>query len=85
MYVVAHLEIDYVSPLTREDRGVRVDFALERVGTTSLTLAETMHGGDGRVVARVRTVIVLWDREASASRTLDPDERERAESLLAGP
>ena len=80
-YVVARLEIDYLSPVTREDRGVRVAFALEHVGTTSLTLRETMYGGYGREVARTRTVVVLWDREQARSRPLDEDERSRAEAL----
>jgi len=81
-YVVARLEIDFVSSLTRADGEVGVGFALERVGRTSLTLRETMRGGDGREVARVRTVIVLWDREQASSRALTDDERGRAEALV---
>ena len=82
-YVVARVEIDFVSSLTREDRGVHIGFVVERVGRTSLTLRETMRGGDGREVARVRSVIVLWDRVAAGSRPFDDDERARVEALVA--
>ena len=58
-YVVAHLEIDYVSSLTLADEAVRVD-VLERVGTSSLTVPRPCRR-DGRVVARSRTVAVLRD------------------------
>ncbi len=81
-YVVARLEIDYLSSLGRDDGGVRVSLALERVGTTSLTVRETMRGGDGREVARSRTVVVLWDRAASRSRPLTEAERARAAGVM---
>lgn len=81
-YVVAHLEIDYVSSLVREDDAVRVDFAVEHLGTTSLTLGETMRARDGRVVARSRTVAVLRDVAAGRSRPLTADERARSEARL---
>ena len=84
-YVVARLEIDYVSPLSIEDGGVRVGFTLEAVGTTSLTVRETMCGGDGRQVARSRTVVVLWDRAQSRARPLADDERARAAALVDRP
>jgi acyl-CoA thioester hydrolase len=79
-YVVAHLEIDYVSPLAIEDREVRVACALREVGTTSLTVGEVMRAG-GREVARSRTVAVLWDRAGARPRPLADDVRQRAASL----
>jgi acyl-CoA thioester hydrolase len=81
-YVVVHLEIDYLSSLTLGDEAVRVDFAVERVGTTSLTLTETMHARDARVVARSRTVAVLRDPATGRSRPLTAAERRAAEELL---
>ena len=84
-YVVVHLEIDYDSSLTRADHTVRVEFALERLGTTSLTLHETMHAQDDRVVARSRTVVVLRDVTSGGSRPLEDGERARAEDLLSHP
>ena len=81
-YVLVHAEIDWESPLTRDDEAVRADFVLERVGTTSLTLGEVMYAPDGRVVSRGRSVVVLRDASTGASRPLTDAERSRAESLL---
>jgi acyl-CoA thioester hydrolase len=82
-YVLARVEIDYLSSLTLEDQAVRVEFAVLRVGTTSLTLAETMHARDGRVVARGRAVAVLRDRATGGSRRLSEGERASAEAERA--
>lgn len=79
-YVVAHLEIDYVSSVRREDDAVRTDFVVEQVGTTSVTLGETTYARDGRVVARSRTVAVLRDPESGRPRPVSDDERARAAS-----
>jgi acyl-CoA thioester hydrolase len=81
-YVLVHAEIDWESPLTRDDAAVRADFVLERIGTTSLTLGEVMYAPDGRTVSRGRTVVVLRDASTGASRPLTDTERGRAESLL---
>ena len=81
-YVVGRLEIDYLSSLVLADVAVRVDFTVERVGTSSLTLGETMHATDGRVVARSRSVPVLRDLAAGRSRPLTAEERAVAEALL---
>ena len=77
-YVVARVEIDYVSSLTAADAHVTGSFAVERTGTSSLTLRERLLAADGREVARARVVVVLRDRATGASRPLT--ERERAES-----
>ena len=81
-YVVAHLEIDYLSSLTRGEDAARGEFTVERVGTSSLTLGETLLARDGRVVTRGRAVLVLRDVAAGVSRPLTPDERDRAVALL---
>lgn len=81
-YVVARLEIDYVSSLVLEDEAVRVSFGVERIGTSSLTLVERMHARDGRVVARSRSVTVRRDLAAGRSRPLTDAERTRAEQFL---
>lgn len=78
-YVVARVEIDYVSSVVLEDEEVGVSFVVERVGTSSLTLRETMHAPDGRVLARVRSVTVRRDLRAGRSRPLS--EAERASAL----
>ena len=84
-YVVAHLEIDYLSSLRGEDDAVRAEHGVERVGTTSLTLRETMYARDGRVVARSRTVAVLRDPATGRPRAVTDVERERAERHLLPP
>ena len=81
-YVVARIEIDYVSSLVLEDAEVLMSFAVERVGTSSLTLAETVQAPDGRVVARARTVTVRRDLAAGRSRPLSEAERSRVTALL---
>ena len=83
-HVLARVELDYVSSIVAADDAVCADVRLERVGTSSLTLAETMRVRDGRVVSRGRVVIVLRDVERGVSRPLTDDERARAAELLAG-
>ncbi len=81
-YVLARVEIDYVSSLVLADTAVSASFEVERVGTTSLTLTETMRARDGRVVSRSRAVTVLRDVSTGTSRPLDDDERGRAVALM---
>jgi acyl-CoA thioester hydrolase len=81
-YVLARVEIDYVSSIVLADDAVGATFAVERVGTSSLTLAETMVARDGRVVSRGRAVTVMRDVARGTSRPLTDAERERAGALL---
>jgi acyl-CoA thioester hydrolase len=74
-YVVARVEIDYVSSLVLEDGEAGFSFEVERVGASSLTLRETIRARDGRVVARARTVTVRRDPDAGVSRALSDAER----------
>jgi acyl-CoA thioester hydrolase len=76
-YVVARLEIDYVSSLVLDDVEAVASFAPEHVGTSSLTLTETLSAPDGRVAARVRSVTVRHDPAAGVSRPLTEAERDR--------
>jgi len=76
-YVVARIEIDYVSSLVLDDAEVVATFAVEQVGTSSVTLAETLSAPDGRVAARVRSVTVRHDLTAGRSRPLTDAEKDR--------
>ena len=76
-YVVARIEIDYVSSLVLDDAEVVATFAVERVGISSVTLAETLSAPDGRVAARVRSVTVRHDLAAGRSRPLTDAEKDR--------
>ena len=78
-YVVARVEIDYLSSLVLDDAEALATFAVERVGTSSVTLAETLSAPDGRVAARVRSVTVRRDLAAGRSRPLTDAERDRLE------
>ncbi|HZJ05511.1 MAG TPA: thioesterase family protein [Nocardioidaceae bacterium] len=80
-YVLARVEIDYVSSIVLADESVSATFEVERVGTSSLTLGETMRARDGRVVSRGRAVMVLRDVATGTSRRLTDAERHRAVSL----
>ena len=82
-YVLARVEIDYVSSLLLADEAVGATFVVERVGTSSLTLAETMRTRGGRTVSRGRAVTVMRDVAAGASRPLTDAERERALAAMA--
>lgn len=67
-FVVRHVSIDYVSALTQADIDAVVTIEVESVGTSSITLRETITAGiDGRVAANARGVLVHTtpDREAS--------------------
>ena len=76
-YVVARIEIDYVTSLVLDDAEVVATFAVERVGTSSVTLAETLSAPDGRVAARVHSVTVRHDLAAGRSRPLTDAEKDR--------
>ena len=80
-FVLARIEIDYVSSIRLADEAVGAAFELDRVGTSSLTVQETMSARDGRVVSRGRAVAVLWDPAAGTPRQLTDAERERAMEL----
>jgi acyl-CoA thioester hydrolase len=74
-YVVARIEIDFVSSLVLEDREAGFGFEVERVGASSVTLREVVRARDGRVVARARSVTVRRDRDAGVARPLSDAER----------
>jgi acyl-CoA thioester hydrolase len=85
-YVLARVEIDYVSSIVFADESVGATFEVERVGTSSLTLAETMCTRDGRVVSRGRAVTVFRDVTTGRSRRLTAAERQTALALTtSGP
>ena len=82
-YVLARVEVDYLSSLVRADAWVTADIEVERVGATSLTLRESLHAPDGRAVTRGRAVCVLRDASSGTSRRLTDAERVRADAVAA--
>lgn len=72
--VLAALAIDYLRPLRYRPAPVRIESAVERVGTKSYSLTQRMVDGD-TVHARVSTTLVAFDLAANRSRELGEDER----------
>ena len=84
-FVVRHIAIDFVSQLTQDDGEVEVVVEVERVGTSSITLRETVTAlSDGRVAARATGVLVHTNPEHTASQPLPDELRARLEASIAG-
>jgi acyl-CoA thioesterase FadM len=81
-YVVVHLELDFRSPATFTHRALRCWFIIERVGTSSVTLRERFAIPGGDVVMEARSVIVSWDEQRSATRSLTEDEATRLSARM---
>lgn len=77
-FVLRHVAIDFVSQLLQGDGEVVVEVRVESVGTSSITLSETIHAAsDGRLAATARAVLVHTNAEHTASRPLPDDLRDR--------
>ena len=74
-FVIAHVELDYLSEVRKDHGSVVVVTRVERVGRTSVTFAERIERLDGVVAASGRAVLVAWDMKARESRELTSDER----------
>ena len=73
-YALVRIEVNYRSELRFQDRVASCEFAVERIGTSSVTLAESVLTPESRVVADGRSVIVPWDRVSGGTRPLTPNE-----------
>jgi acyl-CoA thioester hydrolase len=82
-YVLARVAIDFRHELTQEDDAVIVSCQLERIGTSSLTLRETVRTLAGVLSAEAEAVLVARDKKSGRSRPLNPDERAAFERVLA--
>jgi acyl-CoA thioester hydrolase len=78
-YVLARVAIDYRNELRLEHEHVVVRCRLERIGTSSLTLAEEIRTEEGTIAAEAEAVLVARDRETGRSRPLTDAEREAFE------
>lgn len=74
-YVVARLAIDYRRGLRPEDAPLRAEFAVERLGRTSVTLRERLLTAAGEEAATAEAVLVAIDRATGSPRELDARER----------
>jgi acyl-CoA thioester hydrolase len=82
-YVLARVAIDFRRELTQDDDAVIVSCRLVRIGTSSLTLRETIHTAAGVLSAEAEAVLVARDRKSGRSRPLTSDERAAFERVLA--
>jgi len=74
--VLAHVELDYLAEIRKDHDEVFVVTRVERVGRSSVTLSETIERSDGVVAASGKAVLVAWDMDARASRSLTAEERD---------
>lgn len=77
IYVVVRLEIDFRAEVRHADRMVRVEIAVERVGTTSLTTRETLRTAGGEVAADARVTTVRWDQDVREPIPFSDEQRTR--------
>ena len=78
-WVLARVAIDFRNELRLEHRWVVVRCFLEKIGTSSVTLAEEVRMEDGTVAAGAEAVLVARDRETGRSRPITDAEREALE------
>jgi len=74
-YVVARLAIDYRRELRPEDGPLRAEFAVDRLGRTSVTLRERLLTAAGEEAAAAETVLVAIERPDGRPRPLGDHER----------
>jgi len=79
-FVLARVELDYLSEVRRNHGEVEVVARVDRVGTKSLTVSHEVLLPDGTVAASGSSVFVAWDVEARGSRALTDAERAALEA-----
>jgi acyl-CoA thioester hydrolase len=75
-YVLAHVDLDYLTEVRKDHGEVDVVVRLSHVGTSSFRLANEIRLPDGTIAASGSSVVVAWDQATRAKRVLT--ERERA-------
>jgi acyl-CoA thioester hydrolase len=81
-FVLAHVEIDFLSELNQGDGAVLVRCAGETLGRASIRTREEIVKADGTVSARAASVIVPRDPRTGRARTLTGPERSRIEAAI---
>jgi acyl-CoA thioester hydrolase len=83
IYVVVRIEIDFRAEVQHADRTVRVEMAVERLGTSSLTTRETLRTAKGEVAAEARVITVRWDPDVRAAVPFSDEQRARLAEFAA--
>jgi acyl-CoA thioester hydrolase len=78
-WVLARVAIDFRNELRLEHEWVTVRCRLERIGTSSVTLAEEITTPDGRIAAEAEAVLVARDTGTGRSRPISDTERSALE------
>ena len=73
--VVAHQEIDYIAPLPGGVDPVIVETWIDKIGTSSFTVAAIVWDSDGTLAARASTVMVFFDRATEKSKPMSDQVR----------
>ena len=81
-FVLARVEIDYVSELTLEDGAVVAGCRLESIGRSSVRTVEEIRKQGGTVSARAAAVVVARDPKTGRARSLTQAERQALEAEL---
>ena len=75
--MLARIELDYRHEVRHADGAVDVISRVEKIGRTSVTVANEIRRVDGTLVAEGRAVLVAWDGEGRRSRPMTDREREQ--------
>ncbi len=73
--VIAHLEIDYLRPITADDE-VSVAMRVADIGTTSITMEQEVRAG-GEPAATAEVVQVVFDENGDEPRPIPSEWRDR--------
>jgi len=80
--VVARQELDYIAPLPGGVEPVIVETWIDRIGTSSFTVAAIVWDSDGTLAARASTVMVFFDRATEKSKPMSKEVRHWLEGGL---
>lgn len=74
-YVLAHVDLDYLTEVRKDHGEVEVIMRISHVGTSSLRLHNEIRLLDGTVAATGSSVLVAWDPVNRTKRVLAEAER----------
>lgn len=74
-FVLVRVELDYLREVRHAEGYVDVVSAIAGVGTSSVTITQSVRLPDDTPAARARSVVVAWDPDRRAKRRLDDSLR----------
>jgi acyl-CoA thioester hydrolase len=77
--VLAQISVDFRSP-ARFPELLEIGTRVPRIGAKSFAMEHEIRGGDGRLVAEAKSVLVAYDYEADASMPVPDEWRRRLEA-----